>query len=107
MKTMMHHHLNRTSVEAVARETHNYALDTVAYENVHIEILEMADMLSEGIIKQFPDKFKSSNDQNVELADSRIVLKQNAPNPFADKTVISYSIPESVSRAQIVFYNNN
>jgi hypothetical protein len=27
--------------------------DTAAYERVHLEILEMADMLSRGIIKQF------------------------------------------------------
>lgn len=35
-----------------------------------------------------------------------IVLNQNVPNPFAEKTVITYFIPESVSKAQIHFYNN-
>jgi hypothetical protein len=31
--------------------------DIAAYEAVHLQILEMADMLSDGIIRQFPNKF--------------------------------------------------
>lgn len=43
---------------------------------------------------------------NVELSDGEnIVLNQNAPNPFAERTVITYSIPKSVQNAQIVFYD--
>ncbi|PHR28690.1 MAG: hypothetical protein COA38_11900 [Fluviicola sp.] len=43
---------------------------------------------------------------NVNLSDGEnIVLNQNVPNPFAEKTVISYSIPETVQKAQIHFYN--
>ncbi len=36
-----------------------------------------------------------------------IVLNQNVPNPFAEQTVISYSIPESVQKANILFYDSN
>jgi hypothetical protein len=36
-----------------------------------------------------------------------IVLNQNVPNPFAEQTVISYSIPESVKNADILFYDSN
>jgi hypothetical protein len=34
-----------------------------------------------------------------------IILDQNVPNPFAEQTVINFSIPESVQRAQIHFYD--
>src|SRR4030095_2328655 len=58
LKMMMHDHLKLTTDEAVARIKKDYEADIKAYDNVHDEILKMADMLSEGIIKQFPDKFK-------------------------------------------------
>ena len=36
-----------------------------------------------------------------------IILNQNAPNPFKDKTEITYSIPESVQEAVIPFYDHS
>jgi hypothetical protein len=58
MKTQMKNHLDLTLTEAVARLTGDWAGDVVAYDNVHNHILMLADVLSDGIIKQFPDKFK-------------------------------------------------
>jgi len=58
MKTMMHDHLKFTTDEAVARIKKDYEGDIKAYDKVHDEILKMSDMLSDGIVKQFPDKFK-------------------------------------------------
>jgi hypothetical protein len=43
---------------------------------------------------------------NITLSNrNNIVLNQNVPNPFAESTVISYSIPTTVQKAQIHFYD--
>jgi hypothetical protein len=58
MKLMMRTHLDLTLAEAVARLQGDWPADIAAYEQVHEEILHMADMLSAGIIRQFPKQFR-------------------------------------------------
>jgi hypothetical protein len=36
-----------------------------------------------------------------------IVLNQNVPNPFAEQTVITFSLPENIQKANILFYDSN
>jgi hypothetical protein len=57
MSAMMKQHLALTTKEAVARLTGNWSADVAAYDQVHAEILQMADMLSTGVIRQFPHRF--------------------------------------------------
>jgi hypothetical protein len=57
MKTMMHDHLDLTTAEVVARLKSDWPADIAAYEKVHGQILKMADMLSDGIMSQFPKNF--------------------------------------------------
>jgi hypothetical protein len=57
LDAMMKDHLDRTLEEAVARLEGRYADDIDAYEAIHADILAMADMLSDGIVAQFPEKF--------------------------------------------------
>lgn len=58
MQMMMNDHLKLTTDEAVQRIKKDYDADIKAYDKVHDEILKMSAMLSDGIIKQFPEKFK-------------------------------------------------
>lgn len=58
IKMMMHEHLKLTTEEAVARKNKDYDGDVKAYDKVHDEILQMADMLTDGILKQYPEKFQ-------------------------------------------------
>ena len=58
MKAMRHEHLDLTTQEVVSRLQGNWSADVAAYDEVHRQILHMADMLTEGIVKQFPRRFR-------------------------------------------------
>jgi hypothetical protein len=58
MRRMMKLHLDQTLSEAVHRLGGDYQADVRDYEEIHHHILEMADSLSDGIMKQFPRRFR-------------------------------------------------
>jgi hypothetical protein len=58
MKAMLHEHLRLTTDEVVARLQADWAADVAAYDAIHLQALEMADMLSTGIVDQFPKRFR-------------------------------------------------
>ena len=49
MTMMMHEHLDLTLEEATARLTGDWEADVAAYDKVHLAILHMADMLTDGL----------------------------------------------------------
>lgn len=58
MKAMMREHLDLTLKEAVAYLQGDHVGSVSTYDQIHLQILNMADMLSEGIMDQFPQMFK-------------------------------------------------
>ena len=57
LESAMRMHLDLTLKEAVARLHGDWAGDIAAYDEVHRHILQMADVLSDGIVRQFPSRF--------------------------------------------------
>ena len=57
-KAMMREHLRLTTNEVVARLKAQWSVDVAAYDRIHVQALHMADMLSSGIVSQFPARFK-------------------------------------------------
>ncbi|MDD4588576.1 MAG: hypothetical protein PHC60_09340 [Heliobacteriaceae bacterium] len=54
---MLHEHLALTKSEAVFRLAKNYAADIAVFDRIEAQALAMADVLTEGIINQFPCVF--------------------------------------------------
>jgi hypothetical protein len=58
LKAELHKHLRLTTDEAVARLQGDWAADVAAYDRIHHHALHMADLLSTGLVKQFPRRFR-------------------------------------------------
>ena len=59
LKDMMRGHLDQTLKEATAQLTGDFAASVAEYDHIATHILQMADTLAEGIVTQFPDRFKA------------------------------------------------
>ncbi len=55
---MMDMHLGYTTTEVVSRLKGDWAADQQAYDQGHEHMLKFSDLLAEGIVKQFPDRFQ-------------------------------------------------
>jgi hypothetical protein len=58
MKAELRMHLKLTTEEAVARLNGNWNADVAAYDKIHRHALHLSDLLSTGLIKQFPKRFR-------------------------------------------------
>ena len=58
LEDMLQKHLDLTTEEVVCRLKKDWVGDIKAYDEGHDHMLEFSDMLSEGIVGQYPDKFK-------------------------------------------------
>jgi hypothetical protein len=58
MRAAMTEHLDQTLAEAAHELAGDYSASVADYEEVHRHILDMADLLSSGIIRQFPARFR-------------------------------------------------
>jgi hypothetical protein len=56
--SMMNDHLRLTTNEAVNRLQKRWADDVANYDQIFEQAMHMADGLTDGIVKQFPDKFR-------------------------------------------------
>jgi hypothetical protein len=56
MEETLQKHLDLTTGEVVGRLKQDWAADIRSYDEGHQHMLMLADTLSEGIAKQFPDK---------------------------------------------------
>jgi hypothetical protein len=54
MRAAMKTHLDQTLAEAAHELAGDYAASVADYEEIHLHILAMADLLSFGIWRQFP-----------------------------------------------------
>ena len=59
MRAAMTAHLDQTLAEAAHELNGQYAAGVADYDEIHHHILEMADVLSDGIIRTFPKRFSS------------------------------------------------
>lgn len=61
MQAMMKEHLDLTLKEALSNLAGDFATDIATFDEVEGAMLDMADMLSIGIINQFPHRFRSAD----------------------------------------------
>ncbi|MGG7078410.1 glycosyltransferase [Clostridium sardiniense] len=58
LKDMLHRHLQLVTAQAVSRLNKDWKKDIEAFDEGEDHMIKFADILAEGIIRQFPQKFK-------------------------------------------------
>jgi hypothetical protein len=58
---MLHEHLALTKSEAVDMITKDFAAGVEVYDEIERQALAMADLMTEGIVRQFPFSLRASS----------------------------------------------
>jgi len=86
LEDMLQKHLDFTTTETVSRLKKDWASDIKAYDDNHIHMLMFSDMLTDGIIEQFPAKFTgraSERDESTGHVTSRQPRSTTGSEPGA------------------------
>jgi hypothetical protein len=107
---------NQTNELNILNSTVDSLIFTITNLNERLTLLEncLSNLLpalcqaNQMAIQQTPQETQEYLEKTINITLSNrnnIILNQNVPNPFAESTVISYSIPSTVQKAQIHFYD--
>jgi hypothetical protein len=88
---MLQKHLDLTTGEVVCRLKKDWAADIKSYDEGHVHMLMFADMLTDGIVKQFPDKFKSK----VRIRSSSFLLYSESRLPSGAGEAYPFGGPQT------------
>ncbi|HHY11558.1 MAG TPA: LysM peptidoglycan-binding domain-containing protein [Firmicutes bacterium] len=58
-RTMLYEHLKLTKAEAVSQITEDFSAGISLFDDIEEQALEMADVMTQGIIDQFPQRFRA------------------------------------------------
>jgi hypothetical protein len=98
----------QTTNDSLQNQLTNLNTRLTQLENCLSGVLPFLCQLSHNAIQQNTPQAQEAIRQQLSVYLSNkeaIILDQNIPNPFAEQTVINFSIPESVKSAQIHFYD--
>lgn len=59
MRSRLRQLLELTLVEVLARVHRDYPVDMGSFEEIHLEVLSLADLLSDGLMERFPERFSA------------------------------------------------
>ncbi len=98
MDSMMHKHLDLTLAEAVAHLEQRFTDDVAAYDQVHDEILQMADILAAGIELQLPQRFSP---RAPGRSRSRVLLRRRTVEANAAVAVLRLELGVEIERIEL------
>jgi len=95
-------------IEAQGNEITNLNERLTLLENCLSNLLPALCQANQRAVQQTPQETQEYLEKTINITLSNgnnIILNQNVPNPFAESTVISFSIPSTVRKAQLHFYD--